>query len=279
MNWGDIVTVEEPVEAASSKYGSNPEFVLVPGMVASVRHTPEPGFPQISLYVENGPANYIGSSTVNYWYVFTDINNVVPVTNKAGTCLLANLLDREQHGEAVRLMQKKLMNEHRKSILGKTEMRERRQVWDRWGRAWSSEEVQATMWQRIGNNFTIEVFNNASLSLWLTYKFTWTNPAKPEPTVRQNRRSKYCYVNVYHYDRYYKGPAEGGDWRNEEWCTESYRVKRKLAIALLREKERECREANEGAPSIYSVASRGLYSARMENFCGFDVTPPPYHYE
>jgi hypothetical protein len=117
------------------------------------------------------------------------------------------------------------------------------------------------------------------MSAWVTFKFTTQKPGSAEPTIRTNRRTRHVYVNTYLLDRYCKSPAEGGIWRDEEWCVHTIRVSRKAAPRFLREARRAADERNARTPPISSVLSEGKYVVRAENFPGHMNTPRPFVYE
>lgn len=207
------------------------------------------------------------------YYIYTPPENTVFIARAGAASFNPALVAPDYVPEVVRLLQDEYEKRHDRTIFKVKDANQ--PIKDRWGKNWSPESILNLL---IESTEDTDEWRNTLRRLHMTYGFANTAPKKTG-TVRENRRSHYCYINTYCYDRHYGGPAEGGDYYNAETPVESIRVKRKNAARLLREKQRECDIENEGAPSIYSVLSRGIMVVRQENFRGLDVRRQPYRYE
>jgi hypothetical protein len=265
MKLHDIVTVKTPTQASESGFLDNPEYIVTPGtpcVFISVENDN-----QVVLHTLMGPKHRLNLP----WYFTTTLNNLVLIAKPDATSFNTANLDRDGVNEVVRLLQSNIKKASFYTTADAMNQSFNRGQWyDRWGRAWHSEEVFNSVIkeaQERGGDFT-ESMLQAMHAAWMTYRWTQTNPhTKAEPKIRPTKSK---YVNVYCDDRAYGGPQEGGWWYDTSNCVESIKVSRKAANQLLKVKQRECDEENEGNPPISSVLSRGFYHAKIENRPGKD---------
>jgi hypothetical protein len=278
MRINDIVTVKTPTIASESGFLDNPEFTVMPGMPCVLHGTAtdwnhETG---VLLSTKVGPRHRLNIP----WYVATTPDNITLIAKSTATSFNTSKVHPDYVGEVTRLLQSNIKTA---SVLTMAKTMNQTyghgKCYDRWGRLWTNERLYNLMIedaQRRGGDFSQSLIQ-AMHAMCVTHRFSDVDPdQRTEPKVRP---TKGLYVNVYHLDRYYKGPEEGGIWRDEEWPVEWHRVSRKAANQLLRQKQQECDENNEGTPPISSVLSQGKYRVRVERLPGYLNTPPPYHYE
>lgn len=269
MQINDIVTVKQETEPEEGAH-----FYMTPGVPGVVWGLPETygyGDRRVCLAIYQSETIETSHGLNKKFFVYVDPSNLVLIAKADATSFIKDMVKPSYVGQVASILQ---ANVKRKSFGPMADqfntLHHHKTCWDRWGRRWHFNEIANEMFSdanKRGGDFG-KACTQAMHAMAMTYKFSDVDPkAKPEPIIRPTKSQ---YVNVYCDDRAYGGPQEGGWWYDVSACVESTKVSRKAAHQLLKTRQLECDERNEGAPSISSVLSRGFYRAKLENRPGTD---------